>query len=147
MKHIFIAITFLLAVAFTASAQTPQMYAGTMGPDTVNASETIYHYPGGTSFATARRFRDLGALEVLVQLDSLSGATNVDVTVQYSYDILGTLWYDASTTSLNAGSNTLGRFVRLEDADLTATWARIKAVGTGVQATRFRSSYAFKKRI
>ena len=151
MRKFLFALFAVLSIAFCFTpeikAQAPLLYTGEMGPDTVNASETIYHYPNGTSFATARRFKDLGALEVLVRFDSLSGATNVDVTLQYSYDIDGTLWYDVSTSNLTSGSNTLGRFFRVEDADLTATWWRVKAVGTGVQGTKFQTVYAFKRRL
>lgn len=148
MKRILFLIAFTFAICLTVQntvhAQS-LLYTGYMGPDTVNAAETIYHYPNGTSFATARRFRELGDLEVTVQLDSLSGATNVDLTLQAAYDIAGTIWYDVGTANLTSGSNTTGRFYHVEDTLFGGTWWRIKAVGTGVQATKFRTVYSFKK--
>lgn len=147
MRKFLFSLFAMLAFAVTMSAQAPLLYTGEMGPDTVNAAETIYHYPNGTSFATARRFKDLGDLEVCVRFDSISGATNVDVTLQYAYDLAGTVWYDASTTNLTSGSNTNGRYLRVEDADFGATWWRVKAVGTGTQATNFQTVYAFKRRL
>lgn len=152
MKRVLFSMFMIATVAlcFTpmdVNAQAPLLYAGEMGPDTVNAAETIYHYPGGTSFATARRFKDLGALEIVSRLDSLTGTTNVVATLQYAYDLDGTVWYDAVTTDLTNGSNTLGRFVKTEDTELTATWVRVRYVGSGTQATKAQTVYAFKKRI
>ena len=144
MRKVLFSIIAMVVFAFTMSAQAPLLYTGEMGPDTVNSGETIYHYPNGTSFATARRFKDLGALEYVIASDSLSGSTNVAVTVQYSYDLDGTVWYDAYTHTSNGAASQ--RF-RNEDTELTATWWRIKYVGTGTQATKVQSVYAFKKRI
>ncbi len=132
------------ALVNDASAQAPLLYAGEMGPDTINSGETLYHYPGGTSFATARRFRDLGALEVLIQSDSLSGATNGTAVLQVSYDLAGTQWYDVTSLTLNGAAT---QYSKTEDADFTPTWFRIKYTGTGVQATKVQSSYAFKRRL
>jgi hypothetical protein len=146
MRKLLFSLIAICAFAFTydVSAQAPLLYTGEMGPDTVNSGETIYHYPNGTSFATSRRFKDLGALEYCIASDSLSGATNVAVTVQYSYDLDGTVWYDAYTHTSNGAASQ--RF-RNEDTELSATWWRIKYVGTGTQATKVQSVYAFKKRI
>jgi hypothetical protein len=144
MKHIAFLLFFGLFGFFTStevSAQ-PLLYASEMGPDTINASETVYHYPSGTSFATARRLRDLGNFEYAIQSDSLSGATNVAVTVQYAYDLAGTVWYDAYTHTSNGATQ---QIFRNEDSGLGATWVRFKFVGTGTQATRVQTTYAFKK--
>lgn len=144
MRKFLFSLFAMLAFAVTMSAQAPLLYTGEMGPDTVNASETIYHYPNGTSFATARRFKDLGALEVLVRSDSLSGSTNVAYTLQTSYDVDGTLWYDAATLTGNGATT---QYLRYEDTEFIPTWWRIKAVGTGTQATKFQTVYAFKRRL
>jgi hypothetical protein len=148
MRKVLFSIFAVLTIAFCFSpeikAQAPLLYTGEMGPDTVNSGETLYHYPNGTSFATARRFKDLGDLEVLVKSDSLSGSTNVAYTLQYSYDIDGTLWYDAATLT---GNGAAAQYLRSEDTDFGATWWRIKAVGTGTQATKFQTVYAFKRRL
>ena len=146
MRKLLFSLIAICAFAFTSdvSAQAPLLYTGEMGPDTVNASETIYHNPNGTSFATSRRFKDLGALEVLVKSDSLSGATNVAYTLQTSYDLDGTLWYDAATLTGNGAS---AQYLRYEDTEFIPTWWRIKAVGTGTQATKFQTVYAFKRRL
>jgi hypothetical protein len=143
MKFLF-SLFAMMAFAVATSAQAPLLYTGEMGPDTVNASETIYHYPNSTSFATARRFKDLGALEVLVRSDSLSGSTNVAYTLQTSYDVDGTLWYDAATLTGNGATT---QYLRYEDTEFIPTWWRIKAVGTGTQATKFQTVYAFKRRL
>lgn len=138
-------LTFALAVLAVPQniAAQPLLYAGEMGPDTVNASETIYHYPNGTSFATSRRFRDLGQFEYAIQSDSLSGATDVAVTVQYAYDLAGTVWYDAYTHTSNGATS---QVFRNEDSALGATWVRFKYVApAGTQATKVQTTYAFKK--
>src|SRR5690349_4347667 len=98
MKQLLFSISFLLVLALSAKAQ-PLLYSGESGPDTVNASETIYHYPNGTSFATARRFKDLGNLALAVKLDSLSGTPNVTTTLQVAYDLLATFWVDVDTVA------------------------------------------------
>jgi hypothetical protein len=144
MRKFLFSLFAIASFAVTMSAQAPLLYTGEMGPDTVNASETIYHYPNGTSFATARRFKDLGALEVLVKSDSLSGATNVAYTLQTSYDVDGTLWYDAATLT---GNGAAAQYLRYEDTEFIPTWWRIEAVGTGTQATKFQTVYAFKRRL
>jgi hypothetical protein len=136
-----------VAFCFTpndVTAQAPLLYTGEMGPDTVNSGETIYHYPNGTNFATARRFKDLGNFEYAIQSDSLSGATNVAITVQVSYDLAGTVWYDAYTHTSNGAAS---QVFRNEDTEFTPTWIRIKYVGTGTQATKVQSVYSFKRRL
>jgi hypothetical protein len=149
MKRVLFSLIAICAFAFTTSvtAQAPLLAAGEIGPDTLNNAETIYHYFGGTSFATARRLKDLGSLEAVGRLDSLTGTTNATATLQYAYDLAGTIWYDAASTSLNAGSNTLGRFARTEDTELTATWARMKYESTGTQTSKVQTVWAFKKRL
>lgn len=155
MKNIFLLflLSFLASVVFTPSvnAQTPLLYTGEMGPDTVNASETITHWPNGTSFGTARRFRDLGAMNITVKLDSLSGTPNVTSILWVADDLAGTIWLPVDTvTSVLMGTTKTFQFDTYnidDDSDMKSTWFKITHAGTGTQAVKAQDTYAFKKRL
>ena len=150
MRKLLFSLIAICAFAFTSdvSAQAPLLYTGEMGPDTVNASETIYHYPNGTSFATSRRFTQLGDLEVYVQSDSLTGATAVTYTLQAALDLAGTSWATVDTETGNGATSQVLVFdTDPFDHGFIPTWWRIKATSTGTQTTKFRTTYAFKKRL
>lgn len=151
-------ISFLFTMVFASiptdvAAQSPLLYTGEMGPDTINASETITHWPNGTSFATARRFRDLGPLSITCKLDSLSGTPNVTSILWIADDLAGTIWMPIDTvTTTNMGpahSKTFqfDTFNVDDDSDMKATWFKITHTGTGTQAVKDQDTYAFKKRI
>lgn len=153
MKRVLFLLPLFLVMAFAftpdKSFAQPLLYTGEIGPDTLNASETIYHYPSAsstvaTSVSNARRFRDLGDLEILVRSDSLSGATNGVATFQVSYDLAGTLWYDVGTLTINGAT---AQYYHVEDELFNPTWWRMKFVGTGTQATKIQTVYSFKKRL
>lgn len=146
----------MVAIGFTVptevNAQAPLLYTGEMGPDTVNASETITHWPNGTSFATARRFKDVGNLSVTCKLDSLSGTPNVTTTLWLAEDLAGTIWKPVDTVSTTnmgpAHSKTFqfDCFNNESDVLLKATWFKITHVGSGTQGVKAQDTYAFKRR-
>ena len=136
-------ILFFLTIALSASAQF-RFASGEVGPDTLNASETLYHYIGGTSWATARQFEYPGEFVILVQSDSLSGATAATITVEYCLDDACTLTYTAGTLTANGAAS---QQLRVEDLNLIEQKIRVKGVATsGVQATKFQTTWAFKRR-
>lgn len=146
-------VAFAFTVPTQVNAQAPLLYTGEMGPDTVNASETITHYPNGTSFATARRFKDLGDMAIAVKLDSLSGTPNVKSYLDVSYDLAGTFWVPVDTvTSVLMGTTKTFQFDQFKTDDnlddtFAPTWFRIRHVGTGTQAVKVQDIYCFKKRL
>ena len=150
MRKLLFSLIAICAFAFTSdvSAQAPLLYAGEMGPDTLNNSETIYHYPGGTSFATSRRFTYLGDLEVHIKSDSLSGATATTYTLEVSNDLAGTAWYTVDTELGNGATSQVLKFDTDPDGNgFIPTWFRVKGVSTGTQATKFQTTYSWKKRL
>ena len=155
MRKVLFLFLSLIAFAITneVNAQAPLLYTGEMGPDTVNASETITHWPNGTSFATARRFKDLGDLSITCKLDSLSGTPNVVSTLWVADDLAGTIWKAVDTvTSTNLGTAHTKTFQfdcynNESDVAFRATWFKITHVGTGTQGTKAQDTYAFKKRL
>ena len=148
MKKVLFSLIAICAFAFSMNAQAPLLYTGEMGPDTLNNAETVYHYPNGTSFATSRRFTQLGDLEVYVQSDSLTGATAVTYTLQVALDLAGTSWATVDTETGNGATSQVLVFdTDPFDHGFIPTWWRIKAVSTGTQTTKFQTTYAFKKRL
>ena len=153
MKKVLFSIFMIATVAFAftpteMTAQAPLLYTGEMGPDTLNNAETVYHYPNGTSFATSRRFTQLGDLEVYVQSDSLTGATAVTYTLQAALDLAGTSWATVDTETGNGATSQVLVFdTDPFDHGFIPTWWRIKATSTGTQTTKFQTTYAFKKRL
>lgn len=148
MKRVLFSLIAIFAFAFTMSAQAPLLYTGEMGPDTLNNAETIYHYPSGTSFATSRRFTQLGDLEVHVKSDSLSGATAVTYTLETANDLAGTVWATVDTELGNGATSQVLVFdTDPFDHGFVPTWWRLKAVSTGTQATKFQTTFAWKKRL
>lgn len=142
-KYLFLLLTFAGILATTNINAQSLLYTGEMGPDTLNASETIYQYPNGTSVSTSRRFTALGALEILVRVDSLSGATGGTMTLQTCNDLNCDEWYDAGTLTIN-GSTT--QYYRFEDTLFVPTRFRLKYVAPGgTQATKVKATYSFKK--
>ena len=148
MKKVLFSLIAICAFAFSMNAQAPLLYTGEMGPDTLNNAETVYHYPNGTSFATSRRFTQLGDLEVYVQSDSLTGATAVTYTLQVALDLAGTSWATVDTEIGNGATSQVLVFdTDPFDHGFIPTWWRIKATSTGTQTTKFQTTYAFKKRL
>lgn len=156
MKNFILLFVLTLFAAFASSvidtvdAQT-LLYTGEMGPDTVNASETITHWPNGTSFATARRFTVPGDMIISCKLDSLSGTPNVKSILWVADDLAGTIWVPVDTvTSVLMGATKTFQFDtwNVDDSKLfKATWFKITHTGTGTQAVKAQDTYAFKKRL
>jgi len=148
MRKLLFSLIAICAFAFSMDAQAPLLYTGEMGPDTLNNAETVYHYPNGTSFATSRRFTQLGDLAVYVQSDSLTGATAVTYTLEAALDLAGTSWATVDTETGNGATSQVLVFDTSPfDNGFIPTWWRLKAVSTGTQTTKFQTTYAFKKRL
>lgn len=153
MRKFLFSIFMIAMVAFaftipTANAQAPLLYTGESGPDTLTNADTVYHYPNGTSFATSRRFKDLGDLEVWVESDSLTGSTAVTYVLQVALDLAGTVWYNMDTETGNGAATQVLRFdTDPDERGFLPTWWRIRAISSGTQSTKFQTVYAFKKRL
>ena len=142
MKKLFF-LTLFSALYFVSNAQ---FYGrqGEVGPDTLTNQDTVYHYIGGTSCATASDLRELGSLEILVRTDSLSGATGATLLFQYAYDDDCTFWYDAGTATINGAA---AQYSRHEDTEFTARKARVRVISpSSTQSTKVQTVYSFKKR-
>lgn len=141
MKNFLIAIITLFA--FSANAQFKSEFRLT-DPDTSAQSETNYIYIGGTSWATATAFVDPGELLIVVQTDSLSGATDGTVTIEGACDTDGTIVSPAlgSLTTNGAAS----QFLVFEDLNAVYLKYRIKIVNeSGTQSNKTQAAWAFKR--
>ena len=140
MKYVFLSI--LLAISLSASAQTTTGY---LGPDTITAGQSATLYPVGTSWATNLQDLDkVVGLEVVVQVDSLSGATAGTAYVQYCYDDDCTITYNAATGTVNGVTTTL----RTEDEIFNARKWRVVVTNTGAtQSNKVQVVYSIKRRI
>jgi len=148
MRKFLFLIAVFTAFALSTNAQAPLLYTGESGPDTLTNADTVYHYPNGTSFATSRRFKDLGDLEVWVKSDSLSGSTAVTYVLQVALDLAGSAWYNMDTETGNGATSQVLRFdTDPDERGFLPTWWRIRAISTGTQSTKMQTVYAFKKRL
>lgn len=141
-KLLFISI-FCIA-SFTVNGQRATF--GASDPDTLNASETIYQYIGDTStvWASALEIEYPAELVILVQSDSLSGATAATITVEYCLDNDCTLTYTAGTLTANGAAS---QQLRVEDLNFVEQKIRVKGVATsGTQETKFQTAWAIKRR-
>src|SRR6186713_3207489 len=100
--------------------------------DTLNSGETVYYYPNdAASIALSRDFKTGGNLLIMIQSDSLSGATGVATVIQYANED-ASLWFTQASgtlTSNGAASQTL----IFEDAVFGASKWRIRSVANGTQ--------------
>lgn len=105
MKKILFLIAIFVGLANWCGAQSSdgQMW------DTVSTStsiDTVYMYPGtgthGALFAASKTFTGRGGLANYIVVDSLTGATAVQIKLQYSNRTTPTKWYDKATYTLNA---------------------------------------------
>lgn len=147
MKHILI-LAFCL-ISFVAVSQTQYRY-GITAYDTSSASQTHYIYPGTNTIAGTVKFKEAGDLEVLFQLDSLSGATAGTMTLQFAYsDIAAPRWYDVTTYTYGSGvaGATIIWSSRTQALNFTALKWRIRVVNTsGTQSNKAWAEYTWKRR-
>ena len=134
----------MVCLAFSLTATAQNFDSGYMGPDTASASETVYLYPVGTSWATNRQdLKNLVALEVVVRTDSLSGATAGTATIEYCYDEDCTVVYTAATLTVNGPT---AQYLRLQDTAFLARKFRVKLVNTSAtQATKIQGVWSYKR--
>jgi len=135
----------LFIVCVFALAGDAQIFRSGFMEDTVAASETIYLYPGDAATASfGTNFNEFGALQTVIVLDSLSGATAATVTLQYCFDAACNYTYDVSTTTMNGPTQ---QVIHNEDAEFIAKKFRVKVVVTaGVQSDRIRCWYNWKRK-
>lgn len=143
MKHIL--ILFCLVIGF-GSVQA-QKFASGYKSDTLTyagAADTVIVYLGGTSAATATKFRDIGVLEIALRTDSLSGNPVATPYIEYSYDEGGDTWHrDATLTTINGAAP---QFQTHTDASFCALRARVVCIAAATtQSERVRVSWVFKK--
>lgn len=141
MKSIFVILSFLFALNLNAQFRSE---FSELQIDTIGASDTIYHYVGGTSWATARSFIYPSELVVLVQTDSLSGATGATILVQYCIDDDCSVLYNAGTLTVNGAAS---QQLRVEDLNFIEQKARVRCISpSGTQATKIQTVWAVKRR-
>lgn len=132
-----------LVVCFTANAQV--QYREGYAIDTAVNATVSYLYPGGAaSAAAAPDFKELGALEVVIVSDSLSGSTAGSFILQYCFDDACAYTYDAATLTINGATTQVSR---TEDSEFTARKFRIKLAGSGTQTTQAQLWYNWKRKI
>jgi hypothetical protein len=134
-------VSILVALAFGVNAQE---YLVGSRADTLGATDTVYFYVGGSNTASGSyKIKEIGALSTKIVSDSLSGATNGTVVIQYCMDATGTDWYTHATlTPINGAAQQ----VQTTDDDVFLAYKvryRITSPG-GAQATRLRFYYVFK---
>jgi len=146
MKYL-ISLLFLLT-ALVTKAQV--QYREGFDQDTVDNTETVYLYPGGTTAATspstaanATDFREFGALEVNIWADSLSGSNAGSAILQGCYDDACNVTYDIATLTLNGAAQQVSR---TEDSEFSFRKFRVKATGTGTMSTKLRMGYVWKRK-
>ncbi len=154
MKKIFFLLTFCLS--FALSFQAIGQYDGYLN-DTISSSssiDTLYLYFGGStetgaaSAALSKSFGIEGSMNIICHTDSLSGATDATLYVQYANRSVPTLWHTASSTYLN-GSAT--QSINVDDPEFTADKCRLMVItgtvsGAGTQAIRIQSEWTFKRK-
>ncbi len=143
MKYILI-LSCLLGFAFSSDAQVQYRY-GITAFDTSAASQTHYIYPGTNTIAGTVKFKEAGDLEVLIVVDSLSGATAGTATLQYAYsDAAAPVWYDAATLVVNGVQSTS----RTQALNFTALKWRVRIVNSGAtQSNKMYAYYTWKRRV
>jgi len=137
MKYILSLIALLfISLGVNAQAENENL-------DTLNSGETVYYYPNdAATIALARDFKTGGNLLIMIQSDSLSGATDVVTVIQYANED-ASLWFTQASgtlTSNGAASQTL----IFEDAVFGASKWRIRSVANGTQATKISTSWRYK---
>lgn len=145
MKISLLLSSLILTIMLMAGPQTlsAQKY-GDIATDTVNASENLIRYVGGTSATNCEYFPYPHDFVLAVKGDSLSGSTNTNVILEGAYANDPTAWVPLDTININgAASNHKGIFISAERA---AARYRIRQTGSGTQATRVESEWWSRKR-
>lgn len=134
----------LICIAYSVIVSGQLRFAaGEVGPDTLNANETLYQYIGGTSWETATQFDKPGELVILVQADSLSGNVGGTISVEFCLDDACVLAYTAGSLAISGSSS---QQLRIKDTNFAEQKVRVKAVATAdVQALKYQTTYTFKR--
>lgn len=141
MKHIFLSLI-LCAFAFVGNAQVQIRY-GTM-EDTLTNAETAYLYPNDVATAAlSPLFKEFGALQVTLTVDSLSGSTAGTITIEGCYDASCASVATIATLTANGATQQVST---TEDSEFLFVKWRVKSVTTGTQSTRLRVGYAWKRK-
>lgn len=142
MKHIFLSLIAVLALASVASAQDE--YRSGYAEDTTSNAETSYIYPDdATTALSADNYKNFGALEVTMVYDSLTGNPAGTAVLQYCYDAGCTYTYDAASMTLNGNSQVVSR---TEDSEFLPLKWRVKITTTGTQTCRLRVFDAWRRK-
>ena len=149
MKKFLFLFSFV-AILMASTVQVNAQYTGYL-LDTLKSSssiDTVILYPGGTTSRGAttatlsKAFTVPGDLSVIIHTDSLSGATNATLYVEFANANTPNIWYRASTTTLNGAAV---QQIHVEDNDFTSRKWRIWAVtASGTQNTRIKAEWNFK---
>lgn len=141
MKHIFLSLI-LCAFAFVGNAQVQIRY-GTM-EDTLTNAETAYLYPSDAATAAlSPLFKEFGALQVTITVDSLSGSTAGTSVIEGCYDANCTSVATIATLTMNGATQQVST---TEDSEFNFVKWRVKNTGVGTMSTRIRVGYAWKRK-
>lgn len=149
MKKFLFLFSFV-AILMASTVQVNAQYTGYL-LDTLDSSssiDTLILYPGGTnsngaaSATLSKGFTVPGALDIIIQTDSLSGSTNATLYVEVANATTPNLWHRVSTTTLNGAAV---QRINYEDTALTNRKWRIWGVtASGTQKTRVKAEWNFK---
>ena len=141
MKYL-VSFLFLMSLAVVSNAQVQIRY-GTM-EDTLTNAETAYLYPSdAASAALSPLFKEFGALQVTLTVDSLSGSTAGTITIEGCYDASCASVATIATLTANGATQQVST---TEDSEFAYVKWRVKSVTTGTQSTRLRVGYAWKRK-
>lgn len=167
MKNLFLFALFAVLWAFAPQTAFAQSH-GEMADDTLTTSgalDTAYQYVGGATFATKKLLANFDELEINVRLDSLSGATNGTLFVEYTNSLepteTGDMWFPApagsssftyngattqATNTARFTVNGVACLLTFRDTNLNCTYARVRYLTTSAtQSTRHRGWWAIKR--
>lgn len=132
-----------MSLAVVSKAQVQIRY-GTM-EDTLTNAETAYLYPSDAATAAlSPLFKEFGALQVTITVDSLSGSTAGTSVIEGCYDASCTSVATIATLTMNGATQQVST---TEDSEFNFVKWRVKNTGSGTMSTRIRVGYAWKRKV
>lgn len=141
MKYL---LSFILFIAFAFSAKSQILFENAeVGPDTLSASETVRHYIGGTTWATAYGLEKNFGVAIGIRSDSLTGSTGAIYVIEGCADPACTFPVPLDTFTADGAAAQYFSFV-----DDTADWYKyaVRGTATGTQTTKFQTVYAVRRK-
>lgn len=139
-----IALICLIALMTSPLQMSAQQY-GDVATDTVNASENLIRYIGGTSASDCAYFPYAHDFVLAVKGDSLSGATNTNVILEAAYGYTVTAWVPLDTVNIN-GAASNHKAIWVTGVQAGARYRTRSTAPSGTQATKVESEWWVRKR-